>query len=329
MRLRPACAPRCAAARRQARSPWPACSPPAPPPPPRGPRRGPRPKCWSSPRHSPACTGWRWTSKGRLLAGTVAGSSMWEVNRQTGEAHVFIAAPEGEADDIAIGPQGEMAWTGFNQGVLRYRDNDNAPTRVLAKGLPGINSVAFDKKTGKLYASQVFLGDALWEIDRAGPEAPAPDQEGHGRLQRLRGRPGRHALRPAVVQGPGGQDRPGRRRADDDRRRLQDPRCRQPGRQGQPVGAGHAQRRAGAGGTGQRQEDGRQAAQAVAGQPGHRARRHPLRLQHGRQLGAGLQPRHRRAAHAHQRRRGRADRHEGRGRPVVGGRRVRDSARWI
>ncbi|MFT3815052.1 MAG: hypothetical protein QM740_17020 [Acidovorax sp.] len=110
--------------------------------------------------------------QGRLLAGTVAGSQMWEVNRQTGEARVFIAAPEGQSDDIAIGPKGEMAWTSFNQGVLRYRENDNAPMRVLAKGLPGINSVDFDKKTGQLYASQVFAGDALWEIDRTGQKAP-------------------------------------------------------------------------------------------------------------------------------------------------------------
>ena len=110
--------------------------------------------------------------QGRLLAGTVAGSRMWEVNRQTGEARVFIAAPEGQSDDIAIGPKGEMAWTSFNQGVLRYRENDNAPMRVLAKGLPGINSVDFNKKTGQLYASQVFAGDTLWEIDRTGQKAP-------------------------------------------------------------------------------------------------------------------------------------------------------------
>ena len=110
--------------------------------------------------------------QGRLLAGTVAGSQMWEVNRQSGEARVFIPAPEGQSDDIAIGPKGEMAWTGFNQGVLRYRENDKAPIRVLAKGLPGMNSLDFDKRNGKLYASQVFLGDALWEIDRAGQKPP-------------------------------------------------------------------------------------------------------------------------------------------------------------
>ncbi len=111
-------------------------------------------------------------AKGRLLAGTLVGSSMWEVDRATGATKVFIAAPEGEADDIAIGPNGEMAWTSYLQGVIRYRENDAAPIRILAKDLPGINSLAFDQKDGKLYASQVFLGDAMHEIDVAGVKPP-------------------------------------------------------------------------------------------------------------------------------------------------------------
>ncbi len=111
-------------------------------------------------------------AKGRLLAGTVVGSSMWEVDRTTGATKVFIAAPGGEADDIAIGPKGEMAWTSYLQGVVRYRENDAAPIRILAKDLPGINSLAFDPKNGKLYASQVFLGDAMHEIDVAGIKPP-------------------------------------------------------------------------------------------------------------------------------------------------------------
>jgi sugar lactone lactonase YvrE len=111
-------------------------------------------------------------AQGRLLAGTVVGSEMWEVDRTTGTAKVFIPAPEGEADDIAIGPKGELAWTSYTQGMIRFRENDSAPIRELAKDLPGINSLAFDKRNGKLYASQVFYGDALWEIDVAGKTPP-------------------------------------------------------------------------------------------------------------------------------------------------------------
>ncbi len=111
-------------------------------------------------------------AQGRLLAGTVVGSEMWEVDRATGAAKVFIASPEGEADDIAVGPKGELAWTSYTQGIIRFRENDSAPIRELAKDLAGINSLAFDKRNGKLYASQVFYGDALWEIDVAGKQPP-------------------------------------------------------------------------------------------------------------------------------------------------------------
>ena len=111
-------------------------------------------------------------AKGRLLAGSVVGYSIWEVDRKTGAAKVFVGAPEGQADDIAVGPKGELAWTNYLMGMLRYRESDTAPMKVLAKDLPGLNSTDFDRRNGKLYASQVFLGDALWEIDVSGAKPP-------------------------------------------------------------------------------------------------------------------------------------------------------------
>lgn len=110
--------------------------------------------------------------QGRLLAGSVVGNSIYQVDRQTGKASVLVGPDQGQADDIAIGPNGEMAWTGFYLGKVLYRENDQAPIRVLAEGLPGINSIAFNQKTGQLYASQVFLGDALWEMDPKGEAEP-------------------------------------------------------------------------------------------------------------------------------------------------------------
>ena len=111
-------------------------------------------------------------AKGRLLAGSVLGNSLWEVDRQTGAARVMVAGPEGQADDIAVGPKGELAWTNYLMGMIRYRESDAAPLRILAKDLPGINSLDFDRRNGKLYASQVFMGDALWEIDVSGTAPP-------------------------------------------------------------------------------------------------------------------------------------------------------------
>lgn len=110
--------------------------------------------------------------QGRLLAGSVVGASIYQVDIDSGQVTTLIGPDQGQADDIAIGPRGEMAWTGFYSGEILLRENDEAPIRVLAEGLPGINSIAFNQQTGQLFASQVFLGDALWEIDPAGTQAP-------------------------------------------------------------------------------------------------------------------------------------------------------------
>ena len=110
--------------------------------------------------------------QGRLLAGSVVGNSIYQVDIDSGEVSTLIDPDDGQADDIAIGPNGEMAWTGFYSGRLLYRENDDAPIQVLATDLPGINSLDFNDETGALYASQVFLGDAVWEIDRTGQQPP-------------------------------------------------------------------------------------------------------------------------------------------------------------
>ena len=137
-----------------------------------------RPTAWSAPEVLVAPSSFNGVhglavgAKGRLLAGSVLGSSLWEVDRKTGAAKILVGGPEGQADDIAVGPKGELAWTNYLMGMIRYRESDDAPLRVLAKDLPGINSLDFDRRNGKLYASQVFLGDALWEIDVTGKAPP-------------------------------------------------------------------------------------------------------------------------------------------------------------
>ena len=137
-----------------------------------------RPTAWSTPEILVAPSsfngihGLAVDAKGRLLAGSVLGNSLWEVDRKTGAAKILVGGPEGQADDIAVGPKGELAWTNSLMGMIRYRESDDAPLRVLAKDLPGINSLDFDRRNGKLYASQVFLGDALWEIDVTGKAPP-------------------------------------------------------------------------------------------------------------------------------------------------------------
>jgi sugar lactone lactonase YvrE len=117
---------------------------------------------------------------GHLFAGSVAGAALYEVDIAGGTAKVAIPAPVGMADDIAFAPDGTMAWTGFLAGDLYARKGDG-PIKKLASGLPGINSLAF-RKDGRLYATTVFLGDALYEIDVDGVKPPRQIMEKMGGL---------------------------------------------------------------------------------------------------------------------------------------------------
>src|SRR3954468_16746223 len=117
---------------------------------------------------------------GRLFAGSVAGAALYEVDRSNGTARIAIPSPEGMADDIAFAPDGTMAWTGFLTGDLYSRKGDG-PIKKLASGLPGINSLAY-RKDGRLYATTVFLGDTLYEIDIEGVKPPRQIMEKMGGL---------------------------------------------------------------------------------------------------------------------------------------------------
>src|SRR3982075_4214011 len=117
---------------------------------------------------------------GQMVAGSVGGAAMYEVDRSNGTAKIVIPTPEGMADDIVFAPEGTMAWTGFLTGDLYSRKGDGA-IKKLASGLPGINSLAY-RKDGRLYATTVFLGDTLYEIDVEGVKPPRTIMEKMGGL---------------------------------------------------------------------------------------------------------------------------------------------------
>ncbi|HJQ60777.1 MAG TPA: hypothetical protein VJ890_27990, partial [Vineibacter sp.] len=104
----------------------------------------------------------------QLFVGSVVGQTIYRVNVDGGDVDIAVDAPAGMADDIAIASDGTMAWTAFLTGTIYIQRPGQREARVIATGLPGINSLAFKSEKDKeprLFASQVFLGDALWEID--------------------------------------------------------------------------------------------------------------------------------------------------------------------
>ncbi len=116
----------------------------------------------------------------RMFVGSVLGQSVYEVNAETGQHRVYAEPPEGMADDLEFDEDGTLFWTSFAIGRVHARKNFG-PVREIAGGLPGINSIAFNAE-GRLFATQVFLGDVLWELDPLGAEQPRKIMENMGGL---------------------------------------------------------------------------------------------------------------------------------------------------
>ncbi len=117
---------------------------------------------------------------GTVLAGSVVGQAIYAVDPASGEVTTRIPPPHGMADDIAFGPDGVMAWTGYLTGKTFVQEPGGQP-RMVSEGLPGSNSLAFTPD-GRLYMTQVFLGDALHEVDWKGDGGARLIREGLGGL---------------------------------------------------------------------------------------------------------------------------------------------------
>ncbi len=107
---------------------------------------------------------------GMILVGSVMGQAIYRVDPASGRTELVVAAPDGEADDLELAADGTLYFTSFMKGTMNARAPDGT-LRVLARGLPGMNSLALDGR-GRLFGTQVFSGDALWEFDREGKAEP-------------------------------------------------------------------------------------------------------------------------------------------------------------
>ncbi|MFD2470275.1 hypothetical protein [Amycolatopsis silviterrae] len=108
---------------------------------------------------------------GRLLTASLASETISTVDPRTGRTHRLVGPRDGRSDDLAIAPSGEILWTDPVGGVVKGRAPDGR-IRTVARDLPGVNSIAFDRSGTHLYVGQLTFADALWEIDPAGQAAP-------------------------------------------------------------------------------------------------------------------------------------------------------------
>ena len=107
-----------------------------------------------------------------LYAGSVVGQATYEVDTESGAVSEYLSPPLGMADDLEWSPDGsQVAWTAFMLGKVFARTGEDGEIVELASGLPGANSIAY-KQDGRLFFTQVFAGDALWELDPTGEREP-------------------------------------------------------------------------------------------------------------------------------------------------------------
>lgn len=122
----------------------------------------------------------------QLYAGSVVGQTIYHVQVDSGEVSTFIdqsSGASGMADDIAFADDGTMAWTAFLLGKVYIR-RPNGKIIEVANGMAGPNALAFSKD-GRLYVSEVFLGDALYEIDIKNADKPDFKPAARGDLRRI------------------------------------------------------------------------------------------------------------------------------------------------
>ncbi len=107
----------------------------------------------------------------RLYAGSVVGQAIFRVDPGSGTIERVLGPPQGMADDLEWSPDGsQLAWTAILAGKVYARTGDG-PVVELATGLPGANSIAWNAQ-GRLFVTQVFFGDGVWELDPAGAKPP-------------------------------------------------------------------------------------------------------------------------------------------------------------
>ena len=137
--------------------------------------------------------------KGHLLASNLLGQTVHSVDLKTGAVSPLVGPPLGGADDVTLGPDGSVYWTGYFSGQLMRRTPDGK-TRVIAKGLPGLNSLAF-RGDGRFYATQLGAADVLWEMDPEGKKPPRKVIDGPGFLNGFEFGPDDKLYGPLLLKG--------------------------------------------------------------------------------------------------------------------------------
>jgi sugar lactone lactonase YvrE len=74
-------------------------------------------------------------------------------------------------DDITVDDKGNLYATSAIGGEV-YKIDSKGMKEVIARGLSGPNGISFDEETGRLFVSECFWGNRIWELDPQGVDPP-------------------------------------------------------------------------------------------------------------------------------------------------------------
>ena len=117
---------------------------------------------------------------GRLFVATVNGSELVVLDPDSGSVLERLSEGIDGPDDVAFNASGDYYWTSILTGEVAGRTASGE--RISAASLtPGVNPLTFSPD-GRLFVSQCFFDDKLYEIDPKGVEPPRliSDQLGPG-----------------------------------------------------------------------------------------------------------------------------------------------------
>lgn len=118
----------------------------------------------------------------RLWVADLAGGEILVVDPRTGAIEGRFGAAQGvtKPDDLAIGPDGAVYWTGFEDGIVGRLGPDGTSTTIAQVG-PGANPIAFSPD-GSLYVGRAVTADGLFRIDPRGDATPVTVAESVGNV---------------------------------------------------------------------------------------------------------------------------------------------------
>ena len=109
---------------------------------------------------------------GLLYVASVVGSDLTVIDPNSGDIVKRYTMDDGVIgpDDVAFAPDGSVYWTSILTGEVAGFDPEG--NKIVAAQLsPGSNPITFSDD-GRLFVSQCFLGDGLYELDPAGLKPP-------------------------------------------------------------------------------------------------------------------------------------------------------------